>query len=268
MLIDVANTGSFPEESRKTIVDYFRAMPKSVLDELSQHQIKSPRDVKCSLQKLFQSIDPLPLIQKINSDLATAKVIFYHATRLISRNDLHPDGIKVPTWEHYKEYLARYLRQHHVSDDEINKALNLILVGHRNKNQPFETIHFFTPIDMIYMNDDTGFDVYCENIGGELARWALEYKMPHILRLLKDGGEPLILRFILPHKNILSTRRDVMTECFIYHVASKLLWDFNYPICFDAMTQFNIPFSDILEIISLNKVLEESQAFRGKGASD
>ena len=87
-------------------------------------------------------------------------------------------------------------------------------------------------------------DVFCCNIGGEIARWALQEKMPNAFEELKKIGTPVIVECALPFNDIGLTG----IEEIVYFYAEKKLWNRNYSIKFDGKIKRNIKPSEIVKI--------------------
>ena len=94
-----------------------------------------------------------------------------------------------------------------------------------------------------------GYEQFCENIGGELARDALKIDYPQIYRYLRENGDAILVKFKIPFIDIKSYDKDSSVYRFVAYFAGKYFWNYNYEIHFDGNTDKDIEPNNILEII-------------------
>ncbi len=110
-------------------------------------------------------------------------------------------------------------------------------------------IYFFSGISLFHKKDSAMYDQFCENIGGELARWCLEKKMNNVYEILKNNGEPVVVAFEFSFKYIDEYKKESIAYQFIAHYTAKYFWNKEYEVRFDGSTEKDIQPNQILKLI-------------------
>ena len=72
---------------------------------------------------------------------------------------------------------------------------------------------------VIERRDHTGGNIYCENIGGEMAKIALQNDCKELYSLLKNSGKSFVVKFKIPYLRISDYRKDDVVFSFISYYA-------------------------------------------------
>jgi hypothetical protein len=142
--------------------------------------------------------------------------------------------------------LVGILKNKGVSDGDLNQAIFLIEQEFKNK-LPY--ICGFSIIEGAQVEGYAEYAQFCESFGGEIARWALEEKMPNVYKILKENGKPVIIKFIAPLRTICSIHMDKVAWQLICYCTVKRYFNCNYTMAFDAAFTESIPGENILDVI-------------------
>lgn len=115
---------------------------------------------------------------------------------------------------------------------------------------------FFSSLDLVDGGNFAGYDQYCQNIGGELARWALADTLPEACQILKRNGSQLIVKFSLPFRDIATYQQDTILYQFVCYYAAKYFWGWDYAVQYDGITYKDVAPNHILELIEYGKEVD------------
>ena len=108
---------------------------------------------------------------------------------------------------------------------------------------------FYSDIGLLRNDKYAGYEQFCANIGGELARKALKDAYPQIYKYLRENGDAILVKFKIPFVDIKKYDQSGITYKFVIYFAGKYFWNCNRQIHFDGNTNKDIEPSNIIEII-------------------
>ena len=108
---------------------------------------------------------------------------------------------------------------------------------------------FYSDVGLLRNDMYAGYEQFCENMGGELAKDALKKDFPRIYGYLRENGEAILVKFKIPFIDIENYDKDSIVYHFVAYFAGKYFWNYNYEIHFDGNTNKDIAPNNILEII-------------------
>ena len=108
---------------------------------------------------------------------------------------------------------------------------------------------FYSDISLLREGMSAGYEQFCENIGGELARDALKGEYPDLYKYFRENGKAFVVKFKIPFSNIKSYDQDSIIFQFVAYFAGKYFWNYKCEIHFDGNTDKAIPAGDIVELI-------------------
>ncbi len=238
MIIDVTNPATFPTEIENLVYNYIDELPSDIISQL--HDIengviyRSPKNYfdKIGAPSLYDSI--LPLFKDYS-------LRCYHATRVLDEKTILNNGLLLNDWNNYAVILREALELTAISEADIEKAITLAKQEQERKTQDIPpAICFYASPFM-----DNYLEMFCCNVGGEIARWALQDKMPEVFEKLKHIGTPVVVECALPLDDI----GLISIEEIVYSYTEKKLWNRNYSIEFDGRIKRNIKPSEVIRII-------------------
>lgn len=257
MQIDATDEKSFPADIRRIVFEYLSGLPKDIEKRILDNKIEYSIDVRCAVEDYMGPSKASALYEKIIAVLNDCSIISYHATKVLDTESIRNNGLHTNTWEWYSKYLEDSLKALSFDDDTVKSALALVEKEYDRKysnNRRTAQICFFSGIRLLENEDGSaGYDQFCENIGGELARWALEDKMPEVYNVLKNSGTPIIVKVALPYIDLMDFLYESVAYQFISYYAAKYYWDFEYEIDYDCITDKDVEADKILEIIPFGK---------------
>jgi hypothetical protein len=258
MLIDLSNPETFPSKLIKAVINYISSLPKTIIEEIQAKKIEHPSDVRLAIEDYFRPNKMFSewLYEELEPIMENENLILFHATRLLNKDDIFRNGLLAIEWDWYNEKIKQVLKHCELSDDEVTEALNILKKEYERKyTDSSKGICFFSIYEPELIDDSSSFEVYCENIGGELAT-VFEEQMPKAYLELKKLGEPVIVKFCVPFAKIASYKKQDIIFHFVCNIVAKFIWDFNYFVLFDGQVICDIPPENILEVIPcLNSVL-------------
>ena len=257
MQIDVTDEKSFPTDIKRIVFEYLSLLSKDIEKRILENKIDYSVDVRCAIEDYIAPFKAPALYEKVIAVLDGCSIISYHATKVLDTESVRKNGLHTNTWEWYSKYLEDSLKALSFDEDTRKSALNLVEEEYNRKylnNRRTAQICFFSGIRLLENEDGSaGYEQFCENIGGELARWALEDKMPEVYQVLKNSGTPIIVKVALPYMDLMEFLYESVAYQFVSYYAAKYYWDFEYEIDYDCITDKDVATDKILEIIPFGK---------------
>ena len=251
-LIDASKPETFPPELTEIVMAHISSIPDAELQRIRDFRIGNETDVRCALEKYLGTSSSsgyhmyrdelIPLFDR-------CEIVCYHATRVGSMKSILDQGL-VSSWTDYAELLAAFLRQEGVAEQQIQAAMEAVGHEYHRKygSQPHQ-ICFYINCASLYSEDGTAaYDQFCETVGGELANWALMDRYPDILKVLQTKGVPAIVTFKTPFTKVADYHKDVLISPFVYSIAAKHIWEFDYKVEADSSLIGDVPPTDILDV--------------------
>lgn len=248
-MIDVTDLSSIPPEIEQAVAEYTYNLPHNAISSIKSATIKNDLDVRCAIERFFAPGKAEILYKKVIASLEKCDICCFHATRLVEENDVWANGLQTNSPERYFARLSSSMQKLGIQQKSTEEAIELVKHEYNRKyggRKP--QLCFFTPIDLISDDELAGYDQFCQNIGGELARWSLKKKMPGVYQQLAKSGFAAIVEFGFYFSDMTSGDKDRIAYQFITHYASKKFFNRSYPICFDANTDKDVLPVQIIKI--------------------
>lgn len=246
-IIDSSDYNSFPKEFIKTVIDKINNMPPVERQKLvisnDINIIKKYFDINVNNYYWYQNT-LIPLMNKYN-------FICFHSTKVYDKNLILDNGLKINEWNTYSKTMSDTFFKLKIDKETQTEALKYIKNEYDRKIRNPE-ICFFSGLNLISNDYAAGYENWCESIGGELASWALEEKMPDVYKLLKSNGEAYYVKFKLKFDKFYIYCKDSILKELLVKVISKEFWNKEYEVRFDGKTLYDIPKENILQLIPCN----------------
>lgn len=255
-LIIAEDTKSFPEELHVIVAAKLNQIPFDELQRLRKTIPSHERGVDNALEKWFGVWRQYDLYQQTLIPLFNQyDILCYHATRIGTRDSILLNGLRTNMHDYF-ETLKSFLLSEGVPISRINLALNAIQKEYQRKykDDPHQLCFFTSLISFRNCDGSAGYDQFCETVGGELAKWALEEQCPDILEILRTKGIPVVVEFTTPFSSIADYHKDSLIFPFVAHVVSKELWELDYLIEADSSLIGEVPPDRILRLIDSDTI--------------
>lgn len=246
-IIDSSDYNSFPKEFIKTIIDKINNMPPVERQKLvisnDNNIIKKYFDINGSNYYWYQNT-LIPLMNKYD-------FICFHSTKVYDENLILDNGLKTNEWNTYSKTMSDTFFKLKIDKETQTEALKYIKNEYDRKIRNPE-ICFFSDLNLISNDYAAGYENWCESMGGELASWALEEKMPDVYKLLKSNGEAYYVKFKLKFDKFCIYCKDSILKELLVKVINKEFWNKEYEVRFDGKTLYDVPKENILQLIPCN----------------
>lgn len=246
-IIDSSDYNSFPKEFIKTVIDKINNMPPVERQKLvisnDINIIKKYFDINVNNYYWYQNT-LIPLMNKYN-------FICFHSTKVYDKNLILDNGLKINEWNTYSKTMSDTFFKLKIDKETQTEALKYIKNEYDRKIRNPE-ICFFSGLNLISNDYAAGYENWCESIGGELASWALEEKMPDVYKLLKSNGKAYYVKFKLKFDKFYIYCKDSILKELLVKVISKEFWNKEYEVRFDGKTLYDVPKENILQLIPCN----------------
>lgn len=254
MLIDAAQPETFPIEIERAVMQYITTLPQDVIQEICNNIIEYDIDVCCAVEDYMAPFRAKAegLYADVLEIMEEYDLVCFHATKLLSSKDVYTAGLITNDWKRYSSTMKKVFVEIGLSSDSINEAMGFI--KHEYEYKYFDRdrnaqLCFYSSLSLTPKGKTAGYDQFCENIGGELARRALRNNMPEVFHALKKNGEAVIIKFLLPFFDVAYYHKDTIAYQFICRSAAKHFWNYDYTVDFDGDTIFDVTAEKILEVI-------------------
>lgn len=252
MLIDVSDVSTIPAEIKQKIEDRLMSLRSSSVSKIKACQLRYDHDVTCAIDDYLGPRVAFDFYDMLVSLFEQYEIICYHSTKVLNENFILSDGLKTNEWDVYRENMINILRQIGAKEKEITEAVEVIKRKYDWKyplrdREP--QLCFYSDTSLLSEDMSAGYEQFCENIGGELARDALKEEYPDLYRYLRENGKAFLVKAKIPFSNIKSYNQDSIIFQFVAYFAGKYFWNYDYGIHFDGNTDKAIPSGDILELI-------------------
>ena len=246
-MIDLTDYTTIPPELAVVVRDKFKRLCiKKELGKVDSPWYEWDGCCKCNADGACE------LYKAVKDILNKEEIVCYHATKVLYPKEIKESGLHINDWARYSSDIRKTLIKGGIDSTTINKALQQIKdEKHRKEKGLSDQICFFANNNSFCVKNALGYDQFCVNIGGELARGALERTMPDVYRVLRNMGTSLLIKFVVPYTWISDYREKTIISCFIYHEAAAYLRDYLCDIEFDGAVTRDIPASLILDIIEV-----------------
>lgn len=254
MLIDSENPSTYPLEMQDDVYQYIAKCLSSIEKQIKKIPLNYDSDVRCAIEDYLRPFKADELYQKLLRIMSDTELICYHASKVYDCNQILERGLHTNDWDRYSAFMRETLVA--LGSTNIDDTIKRI---HKEYNRKYAfadrqpQLYFFSGLQLADGGDSAGYDQFCENIGGELARWALKDTMPEVFQLLKNNGVQVIIKFKLPFADIVDYQKEIIIYQFISYYAAKYFWNWDYSVEFDGATNRDVAPEQILDIIEYEK---------------
>lgn len=256
-MIDVSIPNTIPTDIRVAVFQYIDTLPDYIKETIKNHTTACGSDFQCAIEKYMRPGKADNLYTTVIDSLERNRLLCFHATRILDENDVRKHGLHTNAPEQYLGYLKATLEKLNIAQTHTVQAVEFIKQEYHRKYNGYKSqLCFFTPLSSVCNEELAGYDQYCQNIGGELARWALKNRMPEVYQQLKSAGIPVIVEFSLPFSDIAHYQKGGIAYAFITYYARKYFGSKESPISFDGTTFKDIPLSQIIKLHHFDKELD------------
>ncbi|WP_456082462.1 hypothetical protein [Mediterraneibacter sp.] len=259
MLIDVSDANTIPMEVKDKIVSSFSNLTSDIIEMIKKKSIDDEDSMMRTIKKCYGYSKTNRLYLDLENILKKYEIVCFHSTKMLSKNRVREYGLNTNEWNKYRANIIDTYERLGVSRDKIDVAITFLQKAYKERYLDIGCLPhlcFYSNLSMLEETDGSvGYNVFCENIGGELALYALKGNYPNLYKLLKDNGESFVVKFKIPYSKISCYRKEDILLHLITYYAGVYFKSKKYNIEFIAETQFDIPQKDILAIIDYNKVI-------------
>ncbi|MBD5156936.1 MAG: hypothetical protein HDT13_04815 [Butyrivibrio sp.] len=252
MLIDVSDTNAIPVDIEQKIMSYFALMSERTIADIKNQKLEYDRDVLCAIEKYVSPYTAYDFYQELISLFDQYEIVCYHSTKILDKSIILLDGLKTNDWSTYSRNIINTFKRLNVKENNIGKAIKAIKKQYDWKYPSFDRepqLCFYSDVGQLSSDMTAGYEQFCENIGGELARDALKIDYPQIYRYLRENGDAILVKFKIPFIDVKSYDKVSVAYHFVAYFAGKYFWNYNYEIHFHGNTDKDIAPNNILEII-------------------
>lgn len=256
-MIDVEHPETIPSGIQEAVFEYIEKLPAELLSEIKNHNIDNFFDVFCAIEHYVGIYKTPELYSRVISCLLQNSIRCFHATKVLNEHDVRKKGLIVNDWNRYSATLETALRTSEIPEDKILAAMQSVQHEYDRKYKGMQPqVYFFAPMSSAYSEDGAGYDQFCQNVGGELARWALKDNMPDVYLVLKNMGKAIVVEFELPFSSIENYDVNSIAFQFIAYYAGILLWGKKFQVEFDNKTYLDIAPSQIVQIHEYDRSID------------
>lgn len=257
MLIEADNPSTYPCIAQNVVYQYISNNHSSVEEQIKGKTVQNDSDIRCAIENYLSPYKAETLYGDLLSIMAENEIVCYHATKVLDCQQIREHGLKVNEWSGYSRMLCKVLNDLNVKD--VDKAIERVHNEYERKYGHLgitPQLCFFSGLSLADGGDFAGYDQFCQNIGGELARWALKDTMPEAYQALKRNGSQMIVKFCLPFSDIAHYQQDSIVYQFVCYYAAKYFWGWDYAVQYDGTTYKDIVPNHIIELIEYGKEVD------------
>lgn len=252
MLIDVSDVSTIPAEIKQKIQERFMSLHSNTVSKIKACVIQCDHDVICAIEDYVGPSIAYEFYDMLIDLFEQHEMVCYHSTKILDKDIIFSEGLKTNEWDAYRKNIINMLQILGVEEKEIREAVGIIKRKYDWK-YPLQDrepqLCFYSDISLLSEGMSAGYEQFCENIGGELARDALKGEYPDLYKYFRENGEAFLVKFKIPFSNIKSYNQDSIIFQFVAYYAGKYFWNYNYEIHFDGNTDQEIKAEDIVELI-------------------
>lgn len=252
MLIDASDISTVPDEIKQVIQNRLVLLDSNSVSKIKDSKIQYDRDVRCAIEDCVGARVAYDFYDILISLFEQHEIICYHSTKILNEKMILSEGLKTNEWNTYRKNVINTLRLIGVEEKEITEAVEIIKRQYdwkyplRNREPQ---LCFYSDTSLLSEGMSAGYEQFCENIGGELARDALKREYPDLYRYFRENGKAFLVKVKIPFSYIKSYSQDSIIFQFIAHFAGKYFWNYNYEIHFDAYSDKPVSAGNIVELI-------------------
>lgn len=242
-IIDFTNISSYPS----CIFEFVSLILNDGITLKELKGLESYIDDKVDFQKRFHPYyekyyKEIKLLERKLSDYC---IICYHATKVENLNTIRENGIFINRDE-YINMLSSFLKKKIESQELFEKSVKKLKEQYDSKYEESD-YHICFVLNKSAFNN--GYDLYLNNIGGEIARWAFQEDLNDIFNKLCENGIPCIIKFKISFKDIVPCYQIDIVERMITNVLQNELFNRSFRILAEGKTKKKINSNAIVDII-------------------
>lgn len=250
-IIDLEFLDTYPKKALQIIEKYIDLFSDKIKEDISKCEVIYDIDIDCAVENYLCPYKAEDLYRKLKGIFLNYYFVVYHATRLMD-NSIKKDGFYINKKE-YLKYLEDIYLSEGFSKDEVITVIDIINDEYIRKYEysNYRLNFFGNRLDFIG-NNKNGYDQFCENLGGELARWGIQESHSKYYEPLKKG-KPCLIKFKIKFSDIANYKQDDIIYEFVKFMCAKKFFRRDYKISFEANTEKKITGDNILEIIKIDE---------------
>lgn len=252
MLIDASDANTIPVDIENKIIRYFSLMPEKIIANIKNQKLEYDHDVLCAIEKYVDPNTACDFYQELIALFEQHEMVCYHSTKILDKSIIFENGLKTNDWDTYSRNIISIFKKLNVKANDIAEAMKVIKKQYDWKYPIVDRepqLCFYSDVGLLRNDMYAGYEQFCENMGGELAKDALKKDFPRIYGYLRENGEAILVKFKIPFIDIENYDKDSIVYHFVAYFAGKYFWNYNYEIHFDGNTNKDIAPNNILEII-------------------
>lgn len=252
MLIDASDATTIPTEIKNKIVNWFASLPQNVNCNIKTFKDMHGQNVTWAIDEYVESGLKYGFYDELIALFEKHNMICYHSTKVYDKETILSDGLRTNEWDTYSRNISKTLQILGMEEKEIAEIIEIIKREYDRKYTSHgreAQLCFYSDMELLSKGIRAGYERFCENIGGELARDALQKDYPELYKNLRENGEAYLIKFKIPFLHINSYNKESVIKPFIDYVGGKYFWNTNLEIHFDGDTNKAVLPCDILELI-------------------
>ncbi len=258
VIIDVSNPETYPKELEEYVISAFDSLSNDIVQKIKSYPKELyESSIRCAIEDYYRPKDD-EFYKRIIDILNNHEVIFYHGTKVLDESQILLDGLRTNDWNRYQQLLVSTYNQLEIDGDYLDEIMNHVEHEYNRKYfSPREPqLCFFSSLSLVDSGESAGYEQFCENVGGEIAKWALKEKYPDMYKPLHKNGKSYIVKFFMRFADIDWYRKDSIAYEFISYYAGRYFFNYSYQIEFDGTTAIDIPKENIIELISYDREID------------
>ena len=249
MLIDLSKPDTLPQEIKNSIISFIKSLPIDTIENIKKQEIHYKSDIPCAVKQILTSSQARSMCESIRNYLEPNYLLCFHATRILDIDEIYKKELFTNSVERYVSLFVQTLHNLDFTEEVISTAAKLVKAEYERKyNGRSPQLCYFTPLSSISSDSNTSYNQFCQNVCGELARWALEEKMPAVLQRLSEAGKPVVVEFSLSYYQIPNFYQDMLINNIIEYYFGLFICNKKYPIKYSGCTYNDVPSSQIIKV--------------------
>lgn len=212
MLIDVSDVNTIPVEVKNKIYESFSLLPEDIIDNLKDSYVSDENVMQSIIGKVYKNLENTQLYSQLTDILEKYEIVCFHSTKMISKDRVKEYGLSTNEWNKYKSNIIDVYKSLGISKEKIEMALKYLWNTYKDRYLDIGCephLCFYSNLSMLETeNGGAGYNIYCENIGGEMAKVALQDSCKELYSLLKNSGKSYVVKFKIPYSRISDYRKD------------------------------------------------------------
>ena len=202
MLIDVSDVSTIPVEVKDKIYEAFSLLSEDVIDSLKDSYASDENVMQSIIGKVYKNLENTQLYSQLTDILEKYEIVCFHSTKMISKYRVKEYGLSTNEWSKYKSNIIDVYKSLGISKEKIETALKYLWNTYKDRYldvgcEPH--LCFYSNLSMLETEGGgAGYNIYCENIGGEMAKIALQNDCKELYSLLKNSGKSFVVKFKIP----------------------------------------------------------------------